>query len=60
MDTKKQTTKRRKKRKRKSEENCSYVIEITDWELTYSFSVNWSDKLFDGPYFESLHLEEKA
>jgi len=60
MDTKKQTTKRRKKRKRKAEENCSYIIEITDWELTYSFSVNWNEKLIEGPFFEALNLEVKG
>jgi hypothetical protein len=48
---------RRKRSKRKAEEYRSYVFEITDWELSYSFSVNWNEKLIEGPYFESMSLE---
>jgi hypothetical protein len=57
MDTIKETSKRKKKRARKTEEYCSYVVEITDWGLANSFSMNWNEKLFDGPYFETLNLE---
>ncbi len=60
MDDVKKTAKRRKRQRRKAEENCSYTIEITGWELSYSFSLNWNEKLSDGPYWESLHLETKG
>lgn len=60
MDEVKKRAKKRRRRTRKAEENCSYIIEITDWELSYSFSLNWNERMSDGPYWESLHLETKG
>jgi hypothetical protein len=51
---------RRKRNKKKADGYRSYVFEITDWELSYSFSVNWNEKLIEGPCFESMSLEIKG
>ena len=52
-------TKRKRKRK-VVEEYYSYVVEIRDWELTYSLGLNPNPKHFDGQYWESLHLIVKG
>ncbi len=39
------------------EEYCSFVIEIQDWELSYSLGLNPNPKVFSGQYSESLHLK---
>jgi hypothetical protein len=52
--------KKQKKPKKKVIEYWTYVVEIMDWELTYSFSLTEreEDKLY--PYSEFLHLEIKG
>jgi hypothetical protein len=60
MNANKEIPRRKKRRTRNAEEDCSYIVEITDWELAYSFSVNWNEKLIEGPYFETLNLEAKG
>jgi hypothetical protein len=49
--------KTRKTRKRVQEEHYTYIIEIVDWETSYSFTVNHNDRFFAGSYREHLHLE---
>ena len=52
--------KTRKTRKRVREEHCTYIIEVVDWETSYSFTVNRNDRFFAGSYREHLHLEIKG
>ena len=51
--------KRKKKKGRKSitETICYYGLEILDWELPYSFSINSFKDLFVGPYWEHASLK---
>lgn len=51
---------RRKKQRRTVDEYCSYVLDIQDWELTYSLGLNPNPKVFSGQYSESLHLRIKG
>ena len=43
--------------RRPKEEYTTFIVEVIDWELPYSFSLNHNDKYFPGPYSEHLHLE---
>ena len=47
-------------RKRVKEEYCSYIVEVADWETSYSFKVNRDDRFYTGSYGEHLHLEAKG
>ena len=38
----------------------SYIVEVADWETSYSFTVNRDDRFFVGSYREHLHLEIKG
>jgi len=51
---------RRNTRRKSKDEYCSYVVEIQDWELTYSLGLNPNPKYFSGQYSESLHLNIKG
>jgi hypothetical protein len=57
--TKKQTKKKALPRRPK-EEYTTFIVEVTDWELPYSFSVNHESKHFPSPYSEHLHLHIKG
>jgi len=50
----------RKARKKVREEYGSYIIEVADWETSYSFKVNRDDRFYTGSYGEHLHLEIKG
>jgi hypothetical protein len=46
-----------KKRKKPSRNELEiYSIKILDWELSYSFSVNFNKEIIDGKFWEPLHL----
>ena len=47
-------------RKRVKEEYGSYIVEVSDWETSYSFKVNRDDRFYTGSYGEHLHLEIKG
>lgn len=49
-----------KKHYKATEKYCSYLVEILDWELTYSFLLNPNPKIFPGQYSEHLYLEIKG
>jgi hypothetical protein len=51
---------RRKRQRKTVDEYCSYVVEIQEWELTYSLGLNPNPKVFSGQYSESLHLKIKG
>jgi hypothetical protein len=53
----KRRTKGKKPAKR---EECTYVIEIDDWSLSYSFSLDRHGKMSAGPYWEHTSLEMKG
>lgn len=57
MDEPKKAVKQKKSKGRKKPDNCSYIIEVKDWKLTYSFGLNTIPKLLSGQYLESLHLK---
>lgn len=57
--TKKQTGRKALPRRPK-EEYCTFVVEVMDWELPYSFSLNHDSKHFPSPYSEHLHLQVKG
>ena len=42
--------------KKPIEEYATFIVEVIDWELPYSFSLNHNDKHFPSPYSEYLHL----
>jgi len=50
----------RSSRKKAREEYGSYIIEVADWETSYSFTINRIERLFAGSYREHLHLEIKG
>lgn len=54
--TKKQTKKKVLTR-RPQEEYTTFIVEVEDWELPYSFSLNHDDRHFPSPYTEHLHLQ---
>jgi hypothetical protein len=47
---------RRKRQRKIVDEYCSFIVEIRDWELTYSHGLNSTPKLFPGQYSEHLQL----
>jgi hypothetical protein len=47
----------KKGRKSITEKTCTYCIEILDWELPYSFSVNRHKDTISGPFWEHLSLK---
>jgi hypothetical protein len=49
----------KKTRSVKKDEYCTFIVEITDWELPYLFSLN-HDKYPSTSYSEYLHLEVKG
>lgn len=57
--TKKQTTKKAQP-KRPKEEYCTFVVEVIEWELPYSFSIHHDSKHYPSPYTEYLHLQIKG
>jgi hypothetical protein len=57
--TKKQTRRKALTRKPK-EEYTTFVVEVVDWELPYSFSINHDSKHYPSPYSEHLHLQVKG
>lgn len=52
----KNQTKKRVLAKRAKEEYCTFIVEVINWELPYSFSINYDSKHFPSPYSEYLHL----
>jgi len=50
----------RSSRKKVREEYGSYIIEVADWETSYSFTVNRDNRFYSGAYREHLHLEVKG
>jgi hypothetical protein len=60
MTEKERSAARRKRQRRTQDEYCSYIVEIKDWELTYSVGLNTNPKLFAGQYSEHLHLTIKG
>jgi hypothetical protein len=55
-----QGAKRKKaKRRRVVDEYCTYIVEITDWDLTYLYSLD-EDKYATYPYSEYLNLEVRG
>ncbi|MHB8057414.1 MAG: hypothetical protein ACYDHC_05915 [Desulfuromonadaceae bacterium] len=54
--TKKQTGKKARP-KRPKVDYCTFVVEIFDWELPYSFSIHHDSKHYPSPYSEHLHLQ---
>lgn len=58
-----QTQKQTKKKalpKRPKEKYTTFIVEVTDWELPYSLSINHDSKHFPSPYSEHLHLHVKG
>jgi hypothetical protein len=53
----KKNTKKKKSAKR---EECTYVIEISEWDFSYSFSVNHMRDIIEGPFWEHTNLEVKG
>lgn len=49
--------KRKKRRKSAREQNCSYFIELSDWELRYHFSLNRHKNFITGSYWEHSSLQ---
>jgi len=60
MTKKARSGSRRKSHRRAVKEYCSYIVEIQDWELTYSLGLNPNPKLLSGQYTEALHLSLKG
>jgi len=52
--------KRRRGRKSILDKTCTYCIEILDWELPYSFSVNRNKDFISGPFWEHMNLKLKG
>ena len=52
--------KRTKRKKAAKREECTYVIEIEDWNLSYSLSLDRHGKMSAGPYWEHTSLEMKG
>lgn len=50
----------RRKRMGARSESCTYCLEILDWELPYSFSINSTKKIVEGPYWEHASLKIKG
>jgi len=46
--------------RRPKEEYTTFVVEVVDWELPYSFSINHDSKHYPSPYTEHLHLQIKG
>ena len=51
---------RKRAARRRKEEYCSFIVEVTESELTYSIMLNEGRKYDPGPYTEFLHLEIKG
>lgn len=49
-----------RKRKAPKREECSFVIEIKEWDFSYSISVNRMRDMIEGPYWEHTDLEMKG
>jgi hypothetical protein len=47
----------RKSKRPSKREECIYCIEILDWEMPYSLSVNRNKKIITGPYWEHINLK---
>ena len=47
---------RRKRQRKIVDEYCSYIVEIKEWEVTYSHGLNSTPKIFAGQYSEHLDL----
>ena len=52
--------KKTKKRKQSKREACSYVIEIRDWEFSYSFALPWRKNAIEEPYWEFTDIKVKG
>ena len=52
--------KRTKRKKAARREESTYVIEIEDWDLSYSLSLDRHGKISIGPYWEHTSLEMKG
>ena len=52
--------KKAKKTKSPKREERTYVIEIEDWSLSYSFSLDRHNEMSVGPYWEHASLEMKG
>jgi hypothetical protein len=52
--------KRTKRKKPARQKECTYVIEIEDWSLSYSLSLDRHGKISIGPYWEHTSLEMKG
>lgn len=50
----------RRKRKGARSESCTYCLEILDWELPYSLSINSTKRIAEGPYWEHTSLKIKG
>jgi len=46
----------RNSREKVQEEYGSYIIEVADWETSYSFTVNRDDRFCSGSYGVSISL----
>jgi hypothetical protein len=57
--TKKQTAKKARP-KRPKEEYTTFIVEVMDWELPCSFSINHNSKHYPSPYSEHLHMHIKG
>lgn len=53
----KRISSRKKSKKPSKTESCTYSIEILDWELPYSFSINSNKKMIEGPFWEHMNLK---
>ena len=60
MAKKARSAARRKRQCKIVDEYCSYIVEIKDWEVTYSHGLNSTPKLFPGQYSEHLDLSIKG
>lgn len=49
-----------KKKKSAKREEWTYVIEIKDWDFSYSLAVNRMRDMIEGPYWEHTDLEVKG
>lgn len=45
------------RKKQTKDELCTYCVEVINWEMPYSFSVNFNKKLIEGPFWEHINLK---
>lgn len=57
VNHKKKTGSKRKKKKTRRIESATFVVEILDWNVDYSFSLDKEQRIKGGPYWEYTSLK---